>query len=416
MPSYVSDAYRSEFTMKHFAILPLLSASLLTVHCVAARGETFVLKNGGKVEGEWLNADQEPQAVYRIKTASGGQLTLSSDIVEEVIAKSELMRRYEEFLAEVPDTAEGHWDLAQRCQKAGLKTQREFHLRKVLQFDPNHEDARHALGYSRVKGEWVIAEQWLERHGFIRHKGDWRLAQEIELERKQEQREEEERAWRTKLRRWHSSIVRGRGEPDVALAEIQKINDIRAVPALAQLLASEDTPRRLALIYIDVISRFNSSLGASALTDRLLTDADLETRERCVDGLLKHGRQQAIQVLTKTLHDKKNFMVNRAAWALGQLGAEQVLPELIEALTTSHRFMVGGGGNMNVGFGQSGVEGLSAGGGPQLVQQDLRNEEVLNALIALTPDGVNFRYNKTAWKNWLAQTRIPPTVNLRRDD
>ena len=48
----------------------------------------------------------------------------------------------------VPNTVEGHWDMAERCRKAGLKTQRDTHLQKVLELDPNHR--RHG-------GDWASA-------------------------------------------------------------------------------------------------------------------------------------------------------------------------------------------------------------------------------------------------------------------
>ena len=51
-----------------------------------AAGEVFVLSNGGRVEGELLNADEKPRTSYKIKLASGGQLSFEASQVKQVLA------------------------------------------------------------------------------------------------------------------------------------------------------------------------------------------------------------------------------------------------------------------------------------------------------------------------------------------
>ena len=73
--------------------------------CRAVRADMFVLANGGRIEGAWLNPDESPRASYQIETPFGGRLTLDGAEVERVVVKSEAERRYEAFLPSVPDTA-----------------------------------------------------------------------------------------------------------------------------------------------------------------------------------------------------------------------------------------------------------------------------------------------------------------------
>ena len=191
------------------SVLIVTSVSLMSAN---AHAEIFVLTHGGRVEGQWLNRDDAKPDTYEIEMLAGGRITLSASLVEDVIVQSEALRRYEELLPKVPHTVEGHLDMAERCRKAGLKTQREFHLQKVLELDPNQADARRGLGYSQVDGQWIRADEWFQNQGYVRHKGGWRLAQEVDLDSRHDRQVIEEKEWRKRLQVWRNSVVRGRND------------------------------------------------------------------------------------------------------------------------------------------------------------------------------------------------------------
>ena len=383
------------------------------------RAEVFILTNGGRIEGEWLNRDREPHLMYEVETVAGGRVTLSSSQVERVVVKSDALLRYEAELPKVPDTKDGHWEMAEQCRKAGLKPQREFHLRKVLEFEPNHSDARHALGYSQVDGEWIKADEWLANQGYVRHKGSWRLPQEVELDARQERQALEEREWRKRLRVWRSSIARGRNDSAEALAQIRAVDSAYAVTGLAEMLSDKDEVKPLKLIYIEVLGKFNNPNAAAALLGRVMKDPDQEVRERAIEALSSNDTSQAVAVLSRALGDKDNYVVNQAGWALGRLGDPAAIPPLIDAVVTKHKFTIAAGGvpgSLNAGFSPSGGTSFQPGGRPRIIEKDLPNRQVLIALTSLTPGGVNFSYDKQAWKNWWAQSQIDPNVSLRRDE
>ncbi|MFM7040984.1 MAG: hypothetical protein ACKO35_02150, partial [Planctomycetaceae bacterium] len=110
-----------------------------------------------------------------------------------------------------------------------------------------------------------------------------------------------------------------------------------------------------------------------------------------------------------------NAQVNRAAEALGRLGVASAVLPLIAALETEHASIVTDGrapGSTSATFTPSGG-GFSMGGGPKRVMVKLRNDRVLEALIALT--GMNFQWDQAAWRAWLANERsLPPDFDLRR--
>ncbi len=382
------------------------------------RGEVFLLTNGGRVEGEWINRSPDTPAMYEIDLADGGHVTLSKEQVDRVIVKSDAVLAYEAALPKVPDTVKGHWAMAERCRKAGLKTQREFHLRKVLELEPGNSDARHALGYSLVDGEWIKADEWLREQGYVRHKGAWRLPQEVELDARNERQSLEEKEWRKRLRVSRNSIVRGRNDSAEALAQLKAVNSAYAITGLKEMLSDKDEPQQLKLIYIDLLGQFDNSSAVAGLLERVMKDPDPEIRERSIEALKKHGVEQAVAVLSRALGDKDNKVVNHAGWALGRLGSPAAVGPLIDAVTTKHKFKITGGnpGSMNAGFSSTGGMQFSPGGQrPRIIERELQNRQVLSALTALTPQGVNFGYNKQAWKNWLAQQHYDPGINLRRD-
>jgi hypothetical protein len=236
------------------------------------------------------------------------------------------------------------------------------------------------------------------------------------LDAREERRSVEEKEWRKRLRRWRGLIVQGRDDRAESLAQLRAVDSPLAIAGLAEMLNEEGEPLQLRLLYIEVLGRFNSPAAAAALLERVMKDPELEVRERCVEALKQHGTNQAVAFLCRTLKDKDNRVVNEAAWALGRLGAPEAIPALIEAITTKHRRLVapgGGAGSINTGFSPTGGNALQAGGRPQVVETEYRNEHVLQALALLTP--VNFGYNRQAWKDWYARQRIEPGVNLRRD-
>jgi hypothetical protein len=57
--------------------------------------------------------------------------------------------------------------------------------------------------------------------------------------------------------------------------------------------------------------------------------------------------------------------------------------------------------------------GFSTGQSTQIVVQQMRNAEVLDALVRMTR--VNFEYNSAQWKAWLASRKKPESEDVRRD-
>jgi hypothetical protein len=93
------------------------------------------------------------------------------------------------------------------------------------------------------------------------------------------------------------------------------------------------------------------------------------------------------------------------------MGDRSAIGPLIDALITVHKFKIvtsnsGGPGSTTTTFGKGpgmGGGGMTMGQGPTYFKRDMQNQAVLDTLAVLT--GVNYGFDKRAWKNWYASQR-----------
>ena len=401
--------------MSHYFTAICAVGVLLLAVCCQARADVFLLSSGGQVEGRLLNPDESPRQSFIVEPLAGGRLVLPPGDVDRYVVKSDLENRYEELLPEVQDSVTGHWKMAEKCETAGLKEQREFHLEQILRHDTDHEPTRRALGYNRVDGRWQRPNEYMAEQGFVRHRGSWRLPQELLIEQRERANEAEIVEWRKKVRLWREWIVKRRDRMATGLANMRAIRDPRAVPALAAQLRQAKEPLALKQLYIDILSYFpDNGTSIGALTYVALHEPDGQTREKALDALATTGSHVATLAFIKALSDNDNKMVRRAGIGLGFMNQPETttLP-LIDALVTEHKYTVGGGG-MQPSFG-SGGSGLSMGGKPKTIKKKLNNDPVLHALTTMH-QGVNFGFDQDSWRRWYIQNNTPRDVNLRRSE
>ena len=135
-----------------------------------------------------------------------------------------------------------------------------------------------------------------------------------------------------RVRRWRSGRLRVAIVEVKALRNLRKIDEPLAARPLAELLDETDELPQLKLLYMEVLGRFRGLTSTNAFIRRVMTDPDIEVRERAIDHLKHRGAAEAVTVLINSLKSKKNAVVNRAAWGLGELNDATAIPALIEAL------------------------------------------------------------------------------------
>lgn len=226
--------------------------------------EVLILQNDGRIEGEIIADETLDKKQYRIKTPSGGQLVIDKSAVKQVVIVGKDETEYDRLRTLAPDTVEGQWKLAEWCREKKMPKQRVPHLERVIALEPDHQQARLALGYSQINGRWLHRDEWMKERGYVLFKGEWKLPQEVELLEQQAVSKTQERDWYAKLNRLKADYLNGTpNKSQEAWQKLLAIDDPYAVPAILQELKSEKLPRLLRA-YIEALGRISNG-PASAL-------------------------------------------------------------------------------------------------------------------------------------------------------
>jgi hypothetical protein len=397
-------------------LLPQLVLSVLLVPCVPARADIFQLTDGGEITGKLV--ERGPDDEYIIQSDLGANVTLRKDQVKDIVHQSEHQTEYDARSRSLPDTVPAHRALADWCEQKQLKSLAEHHLRRIVELDPNDEQARTSLGYQLHQGKWLTRDAIMAERGMRFYDGQYRTAQEIALLEREKVHKSSEIEWLRQLKLWRGWLESRRpGRAEEAQAEISAITDPQAATSLVRMLDAE-RDEDLRFMWMEILSQVHHPASMRKLIDLSIDEPDRETRLQCVEYLLGTNDEIDIQPYVKALLSKDNEIVNIAAEALGQIGNRDAISPLIGALVTRHKFAVVPQGELSATFSRdgSGGAGLSAGNKPQFIQQDLENVEVRRALIALSGDQ-DFGFNERAWSRWYENERSQhqPVIDPRRD-
>lgn len=401
--------------MPFFLRIAVVFSSLLALFAAEtwSRADTFHLRSGGRLEGNLLNASENPRKTYRIRLRTGGDVTLEARDVSKVVTPTREQLVYRETLKEMPDTVEAHMKMYELCKKSSLTRERKFHLEQAIRIDPDYAPARQLLKYKqKPDGTWAKLDEIKEAAGLVRFNGKWMTQEEARLAELREQREAKQIQWKRDIKRWQSWLG-DRGRRSKALAAFNAIDDPLAAEPIIELFWSDN---RLAVrqMTADILARIATPASVRALRDAALrgnTDDETDLRLYCVRLLEKNNLRSIASSFIPELRNGNNAIVRRAGYAIGELGDESAVLPLIKALNTTHTKLVGGKGNGNINAGSG---GLSVGRTkPKKVNYSRSNKEVRNALVKLTDK--DFEYNERKWLAWYHSKNTPPNYDLRRD-
>ncbi|HVT29822.1 MAG TPA: hypothetical protein VHE81_17520 [Lacipirellulaceae bacterium] len=383
---------------------------------IAARADVFELSSGGWLEGELVKTNEADKSNYTISLATGGRVTIPRSEVSKIDNVSVDEAEYQKLARSSPDTVEGHWKMAEWCRQHNLRSDRQQHLERILELDPNHVASRTALGFHKQDGQWMNRDDVMASRGLELYQGRYLAPQQIELLKQQKESRVTQADWTNRieqLRRWLVGHRQDRAAQ--AHAEILSIHDPQAADAVVAALHRETVPD-LKRMWIDVASRLDARSAIDALVNLSLSDPDAEIRNDCLEYLIKTRRVGLAVPYIRALKDKDNTIVNRAGAALGQIGDRDAMGALIDALITKHRVKVSDANSDQHAYTFSKDGGVFSfgGSGPQYVVQSLRNRAVLDALVKLS-DGSNFEYDQIQWRRWLAAQSKATPVDIRRD-
>jgi hypothetical protein len=423
----------------------LVAAVILAVLATSlpSRADTVTLQSGAVVRGRVLDATaalghrpasraerEQAARLVAVSTLTGGRLILSSLDVATIAKRSFVLEEYEMRRRHAENDVESQWRLAEWCKSRGLRPQREEALRAVVALDPDNLPARQGLGQTKRDGEWRTYDEEMRARGFVKFDGKYVAQQEVEILKKLHQRKRQDQDWYERVRGAVRSLASNDGEKRRrAMESLLKITDAEAIPALNRVLLS-NKDESLRELYVHIMSAIQDTTAATPyLVDVSLFDAEKSVRVAAQDAILNHTRATAAGLYAHQLRNADNEIVRRAGLMLERLNDPSVIPQLIEALVTTHGVPQQVVDNSNTyGFNkgnQSPTFGLppdvyakmATGQYPNGVQfvrpnspmtdmnvktvvvdREYRNTEVLSALQSITKQ--SFGFDKDAWRHW----------------
>ena len=373
--------------------------------------DTFVLHSGGQVRGTWLNRDAPETANYLVETDFGGRLELRRQQVKQRIAPQQTA--YEDLRRAAADTVSDHERLAAWCRDHDLEQLRQQHLRRILELDPHHAEARRLLGYRLVADKWMTREEQMNAQGYRLFEGRYRTEQEIRILEEKREQEVVRIQWRRDIKKWREWLQGPKRE--TAEQHFRSIDDQAAIPTLEHFLYQQREPLRHRLLYLEALAAIQSPAARALLVNVSLSDENQEVRFSARELATRNGAHDVLIGYVAALANKDNVVVNRAAMGLAELGNPEAVPSLIDAVVTKHKQIIHSNqGGTTATFGSNGSTGLGLGGGPRVKIHQVSNPEVLRALNQLT-NGVSHGYDQQSWKQWHALQRGRASFNARRD-
>ncbi|MCR5163933.1 MAG: HEAT repeat domain-containing protein [Thermoguttaceae bacterium] len=401
-------------TLKNALVSALCALILLTVFLPGRQtvkaADILVLKNGGRLQGQFLVPPGGEDLVYKFRTAEGIEIQIARSEVESVekMATLSAAEEYEKQKAAATDDVEGNLALAQWCAENGMYNQKKAHYERVLELDPENEIARRGLGFKRmIDGQWRTSNDEMEEQGKVKYNGRWISTQEKELLEKQKAEKIKTSKMASDIKKWVKKIgTRAEGD---ALAELTSLRDPMAVPGILQVYETEKRPPVRKLL-IKCLGRIGNQAALTALLQISVDEKIEELRLSALDEVKPHKGPGVTEYYIARLSPKKSTheQLNYAAYALGALEDSSAVPALIQALETTHKFQVQTGnsnGQTSVGAGRSssggGGMGFGVGGKTITISKPMQNPEVLESLKKLT--GMNFYYDQQQWIRWYQQ-------------
>jgi len=304
-----------------------------------APADWIKLRNGGEMRGKIVSDSGTSQSDrISIETLSGTRIDVHRDAIESIVRRSIKREEYEVRAAAIPNTADGHWKMAEWCRENRLTTKQVAHLERVTEIDPQHEAAHLKLGHVMEDGEWMTRDELMKSRGFVKHKGRYVTETQFALITKTDKQRDSEREWRRKVRLWHKWLTGPKTQRRaVAINELRTVNDPDAVPALSHYFA-ESPNEEWRQLYVDVLAGIGGKRPVEPLVWQSLVDPSKSVRVAAIEGIAPEHSDYASIGYSNGLKHPNHQVVRRAALGLGTLGSEESVPELIDALVTQHAY------------------------------------------------------------------------------
>lgn len=320
-----------------------------------ARADRIILRGGSQIRGVVLPAPPGSKQVLVQTEALTTPIKYRQEQIVEVITEPSALGDYLARRDKVADTAQAQYDLGVWCEEHKLKPFAEIHFRKAIERDGAFAAAHKKLGHVLSGDHWITYDEMRSAQGLLKHQGKWVTKEEKEKLEAEAGMAVERTSWARRLYVLRQALFFGTPERrQQAETQLMSIHDPAATGPLVKAFG-EDPPEARAML-ARILGTIPGKEASSALVSRVLAEADSEVRQATMDELAHRDEQEILPQLLRALKARDLAVINRAAWAIGNLNAVSAVPKLVQALVTVDQQIVwdppdaSAGGNVGVGF------------------------------------------------------------------
>jgi hypothetical protein len=441
-------------------VVAFVGATVLTaILGSSACADAIMLRGGGQVQGKVIPDPDNKDRVQVWLMQGRKPLSFLKSQIEEVVPKSGPLDLYFAKIKTPPTTAVGQYELGNWCDENKLVDLAKVHYETAVSIDKNFEPAHKKLKHVFRNGYWLTSPDELKAvEGLVKYKGRWVSTEEKAKLEALDQASAVQTSWIRRIRILRQALLSGsEARQREAEAQLMAIREAEAVGPLCRVFGADEPPQRILLA--QVLAGIPGKEASLALARQLLAEPSEAVRPSIMDRLKDRNEPAVTAHLVRALNSSDIPVVNRAAWALGNLGTTEIVPKLIPALLSYEQriVMVPKGNAVSPAFASYGMSmtplayngsfialqtppvvapGVVAYGittapvlgtplapanigaqintqpEPTVVTFTYRNTEVLAALTKMT--GQDFGYDIDSWRHWVSREFNPAPNPGRR--
>jgi hypothetical protein len=298
-----------------------------------------MLRGGGQVEGKVVPDPIHQDRVSVWLMQGRNPLSLEKSKILEIVPKAGPLDQYVIKREKAGPTAKAQYDLGTWCDQNKLVDLARVHYETALTFDRSFEPAHKKLGHVFHRGYWLSRDELSAVQGLVKYKGRWVSADEKSKRDQEDQLTAAQGNWVRQIKLLRDALFKG--TPDrqrEAESQLMAIRDPEAVKALVRVLGKDNPQQRILLAHI--LESIPGPAATSALVNHLLAENQADVRASIYEKVQQRDDPAVVRLLIRALTSSNLKVLNRAAWALGHLGAKEAVPRLVTVLVTTEQRMV----------------------------------------------------------------------------
>ena len=304
-----------------------------------AVSDTIELRGGGEIQGKVITDPLKPDTVQVLLLKGKTPLVFHSKQILKVTPKAGPLDEYLVRKQQLSATAPAEYELGLWCERNGLADLARAHYEAAIEHDKMFEPARKKLGHVQHGSQWLSPDELRQVQGLVKYKGRWVTEEARAKSEESAQLSAAQTSWVRRIKTLRQAMVAGpEDRRREAEAELMQIREVEAIHPLVKVLANDAAPLRTLLAH--VLGAIPGKESNRALVDMLLAEPEDDVRNGILSRIKEHDEPATIPQLVKALRSENVKVVNRAAWALGNLEAVNSVPALVAALVSTEERMV----------------------------------------------------------------------------